>query len=43
MVFDDFRVKDVLFEIISLKGRTMGQEIFNSFYSFVTESNVPLQ
>lgn len=28
--------------MISLKGRTTGQEIFNSFYSFVTTSNVPL-
>jgi hypothetical protein len=26
--------------IISSKGRTVGQKIFNSFYSFVTNSNV---
>jgi hypothetical protein len=28
--------------MISLKGRGMGQEIFNSLYSFVTKSNAPL-
>jgi hypothetical protein len=39
MIFEDFIVK--VLGIISLKGRTTGQEIFNSFYSFVTYLNVP--
>jgi hypothetical protein len=28
--------------MISLKGRSTGQKIFNFFYSSVTKSNVPL-
>jgi hypothetical protein len=39
LVFEDFSVKEELLGMISLKGRTTGQEIFNSF---VTKSNVPL-
>jgi hypothetical protein len=39
MIFQDFSIKEQLLGIISLKGRTAGQEIFNSF---VTESIAPL-
>jgi hypothetical protein len=42
MTFEHFNVKQLLLGIICLKGRTMDQEIFNSSYSFVTKSNVPL-
>jgi hypothetical protein len=42
IVFEDCSVKQELLGIIYLKGRAMGQEIFNTLYSFVTKSNVPL-
>jgi hypothetical protein len=42
MVFEDFSFKKELLGIIFLEGRTTIQEIFNSFYSFVTKCNVPL-
>jgi hypothetical protein len=44
MVFEDLSVKEELHVLgmISSKWRTTGQEIFNSFYSFVTKSIVPL-
>jgi hypothetical protein len=42
MVFEDFISKEELLGKISLKGRTMGGEIYNSSYSFVTTFNVPL-
>jgi hypothetical protein len=34
MVFEEFSVKEELLGIISLRGRAMDQEVFNSFYSF---------
>jgi hypothetical protein len=42
MVFEDLSVKEELLRLTSLKGITTGQEIFNSFYSFVTKFDVPL-
>jgi hypothetical protein len=39
MVFEDYSVKEVLLGMIYL---TTGREIFNSLYSFVTKSDVPL-
>jgi hypothetical protein len=42
MIFEDFSVKEELLEMIALKGRTLGHDIFNYFYSFVMKSNVPL-
>jgi hypothetical protein len=38
--FEDICTKELL-GIISLKGRTMGKEIFNLIF-FITKSNVPL-
>lgn len=42
MVFEDFNTKEELLGMVSLKGRTTGQEIFNYFYSFIKKLNVPL-
>jgi hypothetical protein len=37
MTYEDFSIKEEILGMASLKGRTTGQEIFNSFYSFVTK------
>jgi hypothetical protein len=42
MVFENFSIKQELLGMIDLKGRTTGQEIYNSFYSFITKFDVPL-
>ena len=42
MVFSDFSVKEELLGMVSLKGRTTGQDIFNAFYGFVGNINLEL-
>ncbi|XP_044306557.1 general transcription factor II-I repeat domain-containing protein 2-like isoform X2 [Varanus komodoensis] len=42
MVFSDLSVKEELLKILSLKGKTRGEDIFQTFKNYVTEINLPL-
>ncbi|XP_062998575.1 general transcription factor II-I repeat domain-containing protein 2-like [Elgaria multicarinata webbii] len=42
MIFSDLSVKEELLKILSLKGKTRGEDIFQTFRSYATEINLPL-
>ncbi|KAL7980021.1 hypothetical protein Chor_001289 [Crotalus horridus] len=42
LVFSDLAVKEELLKILSLKGKTRGEDIFLTFKNYATEINLPL-
>ena len=42
MVFEDMSAKEKLLTILPLKGHTIGEDIFNAFMGFVSETKLPL-
>lgn len=42
MVFEDMSAKEELLTILPLKGHTRGEDIFNAFMGFVSETKLPL-
>ncbi|XP_070809997.1 protein FAM200C-like [Pituophis catenifer annectens] len=42
LVFSDLAVKEELLKILSLKGKTRGEDIFLTFRNYATETNLPL-
>ena len=41
MVFEDMTAKEELITILPLKGHTRGEDVFNAFMSFVSETKLP--
>ncbi|KAF0737720.1 general transcription factor II-I repeat domain-containing protein 2-like, partial [Aphis craccivora] len=43
MCFDDFSVKEEFLKVLSLTGRTRGEDIYKTFKQFVEEEGIPIE
>jgi len=43
MCFDDFSVKEEFLKVLSLIGRTRGEDIYKTFKQFIEEEEIPIE